>query len=140
MAFRELIYPGRALSALDNYLERLGEERAKADQVATVIAENPGLEIPLPDFPARAWDRMAADKGVPGGRAYSPRLSGDGQPVPNVTLKVPTGGGKTYLACAALSRIFGRYISANVGMVLWIVPIEAIYTQTLKALRDRDHS
>ena len=140
MAFRELIYQGRALSALDNYLERLGEERAKADQVATVIAENPGLEIPLPDFPARAWDRMAADKGVPGGRAYSPRLSGDGQPVPNVTLKVPTGGGKTYLACAALSRIFGRYISANVGMVLWIVPNEAIYTQTLKALRDRDHS
>lgn len=140
MAFRELCYQRKALAALDAWLERLTDERAKADQVAAVIAANPGLDIPLPDFPAKAWERLAADKGVPGGRSYSPRHSGDGKPVPNVTLKVPTGGGKTYLACAALSRIFGRYIGANTGMVLWIVPNEAIYTQTLKALRDRDHT
>ena len=140
MAMRELVYQSRALSALDDYLERLGEEKRKTDPVAAFIAANPTVEISLPDFPAKAWERMAADKGVPGGRAYSPRLSGDKQPVPNVTLKVPTGGGKTYLACAALSRIFGRYVSANTGMVLWIVPNEAIYTQTIKALRDRDHA
>lgn len=77
---------------------------------------------------------------MPGGRSFSPRVSGDGKPVPNATLKVPTGGGKTYLACAALSRVFGRYVGANTGMVLWIVPNEAIYTQTLKALRERDHA
>jgi len=140
MAFRELAYQGKALAALEAWLERLAEERAKADQVAAVIAANPGLGISLPDFPAKAWERLAAEKGAPGGRAYSPRQSGDGQPVPNVTLKVPTGGGKTYLACATLSRIFGRYVGANTGMVLWIVPNEAIYSQTLKALRDRDHA
>lgn len=140
MAFRELAYQTKALAALDDWLERLVEERAKADQVAAVIADNPGLGIQLPDFPAKAWERLAAEKGVPGGRAYSSRQSGDGQPVPNVTLKVPTGGGKTYLACAALSRIFGRYVAKNTGMVLWIVPNEAIYSQTLKALRDRDHA
>ena len=140
MAFRELAYQGKALAALDAWLERLAEERAKADQVAAVIAANPGLGIALPDYPATAWARLSADKGVPGGRSYSPRQSGDGKPVPNVTLKVPTGGGKTYLACAALSRIFGRYVGANTGMVLWIVPNEAIYSQTLKALRDRDHA
>lgn len=140
MAFRELAYQAKALAALDAWLERLVEERAKADQVAAVIAANPGLEIPLPDFPAKAWERLATEKGVPGGRAYSSRHAGDGQPVPNVTLKVPTGGGKTYLACAALSRVFGRYVGANDGMVLWIVPNEAIYSQTLKALRDRDHA
>lgn len=139
MAFRELDYQARALDALDAYLELLGEEKARADQVAALSAQNPDLGIPLPDFPARAWERVAADIGVPGGRTYSARQSGDGYPVPNVTLKVPTGGGKTYLACASLSRIFGRYIAANTGMVLWIVPNEAIYTQTLKALRDRDH-
>ena len=55
-------------------------------------------------------------------------------------MKVPTGGGKTYLACAALSRIFGRYLATNTGFVLWIVPNEAIYTQTLKALNDRQHA
>lgn len=140
MAFRELAYQGKALAALDAWLERLAEERTKADQVAAVIAANPSLGIPMPDFPAAAWERLAMDKGVPGNRAYSPRRSGDGQPVPNVTLKVPTGGGKTYLACAALSRIFGRYVGANTGMVLWIVPNEAIYSQTVKALRDRDHA
>lgn len=141
MAFRELDYQARALAALDDYLERLGEEKARADKLTALVATDPELAGAVNlDFPAKAWERMAADKAVPGGRAFSPRASGDGQPVPNVTLKVPTGGGKTYLACAALSRIFGRYVSANVGMVLWIVPNEAIYTQTLKALRDRDHA
>lgn len=140
MAFRDLTYQARALTAIDDWLERLGEERDRADQVAAVIASNPGLEIALPDFPTKAWDRLKTDKGVPGGRGYSPRTSGDGVPVPNVTLKVPTGGGKTFIACAALSRIFGQYLRTNTGMVLWIVPNEAIYTQTLKALRARDHA
>lgn len=139
MAFRELDYQDRALKALDAYLEALGEEKGKADAVATVIAANPDLDIALPDYPAKAWGRMA----LPKDRAHipaSPRTTGHGQPVPNVTLKVPTGGGKTYLACAALSRIFGRYLSSNTGFVLWIVPNEAIYTQTVKALRDRQHA
>ncbi|QCQ99568.1 hypothetical protein E7T10_13305 [Brevundimonas sp. SGAir0440] len=48
--------------------------------------------------------------------------------------------GKTYLACAALSRIFRRYLAKNTGFVLWIVPNEAIYAQTLKALKDRQHA
>jgi type III restriction enzyme len=143
MAFRELVYQDRALTALDDWLERLAEDKGNFDKVEAVIAANPGIEIPLPDFAAKAWERMAKDKGVPAGkdgpRDFSPRLSGDGKPVPNATLKVPTGGGKTYLACAALARVFGRFIKANHGMVLWIVPNEAIYSQTLKALRDRDH-
>lgn len=140
MAFRELAYQSKTLAALDAWLERLVEERAEADDYIA-FQQSRGRPIGnLPDFPAKAWERLTSEKGVPGGRAYSPRRSGDGQPVPNVTLKVPTGGGKTYLACAALSRIFGRYVGANSGMVLWIVPNEAIYSQTLKALRDRDHA
>ena len=82
-------------------------------------------------------------KGLPvgkeGPRVFSPRLSGDGLPVPNATLKVPTGGGKTYLTCAALARVFGRFMQSNTGMVLWIVPNEAIYSQTLKAQRSQSH-
>lgn len=140
MAFRELAYQTKALAALDDWLERLVEERVEADDYIAFQRSRGRPASNVPDFPAKAWERLAAEKGVPGGRAYSPRQSGHGQPVPNVTLKVPTGGGKTYLACAALSRIFGRYIGANTGMVLWIVPNEAIYSQTLKALRDRDHA
>jgi type III restriction enzyme len=59
--------------------------------------------------------------------------------VPDVVLKVPTGGGKTLLAVNGLSRIFGRYLNRNTGFVLWIVPNEAIYTQTLRHLSDRQH-
>jgi type III restriction enzyme len=33
----------------------------------------------------------------------------------------------------------GRYLDRNTGFVLWIVPNEAIYTQTLKHLKDRQH-
>jgi type III restriction enzyme len=56
-----------------------------------------------------------------------------------VTFKVPTGGGKTYLAVSALSRILGAYLGRNSGFVLWIVPNDAIYTQTKKQFLNREH-
>jgi type III restriction enzyme len=142
MAFRELAYQERALTALEAYLDALKPEKAKADQVAGFIAENPDLGLEIPHFPAKAWESLKTAGTLPASRAhvpYSPRTSGDGQPVPNATLKVPTGGGKTFLACASLSRIFGRYLQSNTGFVLWIVPNEAIYSQTVRTLRDRQH-
>lgn len=142
MAFRELDYQARALSALDTYLAGLVAEKVDFDRTAELARQNPGVKIPLPDYPADTWARPEISALVPPRRrvlGYSPRATGDGKPAPNLTLKVPTGGGKTYLACAAISRIFGRYLSANTGLVLWIVPNEAIYSQTLKALHDRQH-
>jgi type III restriction enzyme len=142
MGFRELDYQTKALAALDAWLDRLREEKAKADKVAALIAANPDIEgLSVPNFPQKAWERLAVDITLPDAerRLYSSRMSGDDSHVPNATLKVPTGGGKTFLACAALSRIFGRYRHSNTGFVLWIVPNEAIYAQTLRALRDRDH-
>lgn len=142
MAFRELAYQERALTALEAYLDALKPEKARYDRAAALIADDPDLGIELPHFPARAWESLKTAGTLPASRAhvpYSPRTSGDGQPVPNATLKVPTGGGKTFLACASLSRIFGRYLQSNTGFVLWIVPNEAIYSQTVRTLRDRQH-
>ena len=142
MAFRELDYQTRVLSALDTYLAALSAEKVKADKAAAFIAENPDVGLEMPNFPAKAWETLKLAEQIPKSRAhlgYCPRITGHGQPVPNITMKVPTGGGKTYLACAALSRIFGRYLATNTGFVLWIVPNEAIYAQTLKALNDRQH-
>lgn len=142
MAFRELAYQERALKALDDYLDALKPEKARYDKAAALLAEDPELGLELQHFPAKAWETLRTAGKLPASRAnlpYSPRMSGDGQPVPNATLKVPTGGGKTFLACASLSRIFGRYLQANTGFVLWIVPNEAIYSQTLRTLRDRQH-
>ena len=66
-------------------------------------------------------------------------MDGCERPVPNAVLKVPTAGGKTWIAISSVSRILGRYLEQNTGFVLWIVPNEAIYTQTLKRLKDRQH-
>lgn len=49
---------------------------------------------------------------------------------------MPTGGGKTFRVVAALSKIFWRFLGHNKGFVLWIVPNEAIYTQTKCQLTD----
>ena len=59
--------------------------------------------------------------------------------MPNVVLKVPTGGGKTFLGVLGVSKVMGQYLSANTGFVLWIVPNEAIYRQTLRNFKDRQH-
>lgn len=70
---------------------------------------------------------------------FSPRLDGAGQNVPSVCFKIPTGGGKTLLAAAAVSQIQRQWLKRNNGFVLWIVPNESIYSQTIKALRNREH-
>ncbi|MDO8439887.1 MAG: DEAD/DEAH box helicase family protein, partial [Polaromonas sp.] len=54
-------------------------------------------------------------------------------------LKIPTGGGKTLLAAASVGQVFSSYLNRHTGLVLWSVPNEAIYRQTLKTLTNRDH-
>jgi type III restriction enzyme len=139
---RTLDYQVRVLDTLDAYLDELKARKGEADQIDALRAANPGLPIAAIDFTATAWANVKAAGRLPPSRAaipFSPRKDGTGQAVPNVTLKVPTGGGKTWLAVNAVSRIMGRYLSKNTGFVLWIVPNEAIYTQTLKRLKDRQH-
>ncbi len=139
---RQLDYQDRVLVTLDAYLEILGDEKIKADKVAAIVKEQPDLELVVPDFAGRAWAKMGEAGKLPRSRSsipFSPRADGIGRSVPNIVLKVPTGGGKTFLAVQAVSRILGRYLNRNCGFVLWIVPNEAIYSQTLKRLNDRQH-
>ena len=140
--FRQLDYQDRVLATLDAYLDLLKRGKTRAEGIAGMAALNPGLRIPVPDFVKDAWDDMNADGKLPASRAgipFSPRQDGVGRPVPNAVLKVPTGGGKTWLAVTAVSRVLGRYLNRDTGFVLWIVPNEAIYSQTLKRLNDRQH-
>lgn len=55
--------------------------------------------------------------------------------VPFVCLKVPTGGGKTLLGGASISR-FSRSLGQENPVVLWLVPTKTIRSQTLRQLRD----
>ncbi|MCK1650076.1 DEAD/DEAH box helicase family protein [Bradyrhizobium sp. 149] len=140
--FRQLDYQERVVAALDSYLDVLKEKKARADQIAELAQKNADLGIPVPDFAKDTWEVLKATGKLPISRAdipFSPRTDGCGRPVPNIVLKVPTGGGKTWLAISAVSRVMGRYLNRNTGFVLWIVPNEAIYSQTLKHLTDRQH-
>lgn len=140
--FRQLDYQDRVLSTLDAYLDLLKEKKVRADKVAALAAQEPDLDLAVPDFAKEAWEALKVAGKLPASRAaipFSPRMDGCDRPVPNAVLKVPTGGGKTWLAVSAVSRVMGRYLDRNTGFVLWIVPNEAIYTQTLKHLKDRQH-
>ena len=59
--------------------------------------------------------------------------------LPYVCLRVPTGGGKTLMACHALGIVAREYLQAERALCLWLVPSNAILEQTLDALRDRSH-
>lgn len=58
---------------------------------------------------------------------------------PHVCFKVPTGGGKTFLACNSVRPIFDSMKSNKVKVVVWLVPSDSILEQTAKALSDCHH-
>lgn len=140
--FRQLDYQNRVLETVDAYVRLLKNKRGEADEIAALAASKPHLNLPIPDFTQEAWQALKAEARLPASRGaipFSARRDGCDKPVPNVVLKVPTGGGKTWMAVSTVSRIMGAYLNRNTGFVLWIVPNEAIYTQTLKHLKDRQH-
>lgn len=59
--------------------------------------------------------------------------------VPNLCFKVPTGGGKTYIACNAIRPVFDALPVTKTKAVVWLVPSDAILVQTVKALKDTQH-
>ena len=59
--------------------------------------------------------------------------------VPYVCLRVPTGGGKTVMACQAAGHAQQYLLQRDGGVILWLVPTTSILDQTLKALRNPNH-
>ena len=57
---------------------------------------------------------------------------------PHVCHKVPTGGGKTFIASAAL-KVAMTHINPLYKVVVWLVPSNAILEQTLRNLRNKQH-
>ena len=129
------------LDKFDTYLHMLTKSYDNLINLKALLQENPNIEIPLPDFTEKAWKDMKSLGELPSSqhKIFNTRTDGVGNPVPSVTFKIPTGGGKTLLAVSAVSRIMSKWIGSNYGFVLWIVPSEAIYTQTFKALNNREH-
>ena len=136
-------YQQNALEQLDRWLGALKEARLKCEKASKAL-EDSGIDIPeeLKNYPRAAWQSLKDTNVLPvitrDGNIeipnYISRTGTSGEPIPHVCLKVPTGGGKTLLGVAALERI-----KQDTGFVLWVVPTRAIYEQTLKSFRTREH-
>ncbi len=62
---------------------------------------------------------------------YDANVLGD---VPAVCVRIPTGGGKTFLAAHAVARVGKTLLDTDAPVALWLVPSDAIRAQTLDAL------
>jgi len=72
------------------------------------------------------------------GKKYNDRCkNGLGEFYPRIVIKVPTGGGKTLLAVEAIREYQNLFTRSRTGLVVWIVPSETIYSQTVNKLRDK---
>lgn len=59
--------------------------------------------------------------------------------VPYVCLRLPTGGGKTYLAANSIPLVAHTYLETETPMVLWFCPTTTIKTQTIETLKNPRH-
>jgi type III restriction enzyme len=125
-------YQLRALTRLETYLDALATHTHSKRQIAERLA---GLDVVLPayDVPAKAWEQATQKV------TYRSYKNGLAQDTPHICLKIPTGGGKTYLATRCVELIQRKYQHTQHGLVLWIVPNKAIYAQTHKALSNIHH-
>lgn len=140
-------YQQGVLRKVERYLAVLAEKREDAQEVLE-FQKSRGKNVPLSDYCRDAWDQLNSDhvlpylrdaKGISFVAPYLSRFDGLRRSIPNVCLKVPTGGGKTLLATAVLERIQTDYFRCQSGFVLWVVPSDAIYRQTWKQLANREH-
>lgn len=79
-----------------------------------------------------AQDIAVGFGGVP---VYNNAIDG----VPHICMKVPTGGGKTFMACASIKKILDAMPLDKPRVVVWLVPSDPILVQTIKILSDVNH-
>ena len=130
-------YQQMALLRFDQWQESLAQSRQETVEHIAVFTDKkltPPAE--LGNFPADGMGKDAAggQAAREGGRVRARAQTMQAVPIPHACLKVPTGGGKTLLAAACLEKLHMQN-----GLVLWIVPTKAIFEQTDKALKNREH-
>lgn len=87
----------------------------------------------------KAWTSYWAQKDIPIGANGVPKYKNKIPGTPHVCMKVPTGGGKTYMACSSVKRIFDHMPEGKPRVVVWLVPSDSILTQTIRTLSDTTH-
>lgn len=128
-----------ALERLGEYLVALAQAKRNWDEDVAYFQSKGRSLADVPDFTVAAWNSMLESERAGRAWGYSARRTGAGEPTPCVTFKVPTGGGKTFIAVQAVTKILEAFTARDEErVVLWVVPSEAIYSQTKRHLLDRD--
>ena len=130
-------YQETALDHVSGFLE-IVRDVEKRLATARAALEAAGVKQSLPDAFEDAWS-FARSKGVNASlRRWVPMKSSAGFAIPHICIKLPTGGGKTFVAAHVVDRLLSEHLSRQTGFVLWVTPSDAIYQQTLRQLRDRE--
>lgn len=117
-------YQARVLVDLAQYLE--------------VLDRTPNLAQAFADYWMGKGVRIGSASGQPGMEPYKNTVPG----VPHICAKVPTAGGKTFIAVNALDTIFSALSKRSPRrpkMVVWLVPSLTILDQTVQALNNPAH-
>jgi len=112
-------YQTKVAKRLKEYLEKASE-----------------LKKALKDVDPDAWVQLAFTKIGLSTVPDTPR-NGLNSLYPRLCIKVPTGGGKTLLAIETIRQYQEIFAQRKTGLVVWIVPSEIIYSQTVERLRDK---
>lgn len=91
-----------------------------------------------PDI-VKAWQCYWGEKDIAVGLGGVPNYHNNVKGTPHICMKVPTGGGKTFMACSGLRRIFDRLPADKAKVVIWLVPSDSILSQTIRTLSDTSH-
>jgi type III restriction enzyme len=130
-------YQEKALEQFSGFLAELRDHQSRTDKAAAALRAA-GITHKLPDPMDDAWE-AARRKGINASlRHWVPMKSSAGFAIPHICIKLPTGGGKTFVAAHAVDRLLTEHFSRQTGFVLWVTPSDAIYGQTLRQLRDRE--
>ncbi len=124
-------YQSDALDTFSKWLNALAEQRKRTEEAIAKLGGVLDDMSEVENYPKRTWTAMIKDNLVKDAQ-YIDRQDDSGRPIPHICLKVPTGGGKTLMAAAAMEKINHR-----TGLVLWVVPTKKIYYQTLNSLKTR---
>lgn len=105
------------------------------DRYLSLVQETKNVSIAFHDF----WSKHTRTPLQPfPGTAIEPYKNTIPR-VPHICLKVPTAGGKTFIACNALKVIFDAFDYDRNKAVVWLVPSITILDQTIKNLKDSAH-
>lgn len=134
-------YQREALDRVEAFAKAVAAARVSYEAMETALADadpDDRATALAPLAPSRkAWKAMQAADARVSPNAWVSLLDGWARDIPHVCLEMPTGSGKTLVAGHAVGRINAALDRRRTGLVLWIVPSDAIYRQTLGLLRDR---